>query len=220
MPLSYATATASASTKSTNTKPAAETKIAPAVTQERPVLTKSSTPAPVKVAVTEPSICIPRVPKSFNDGTVLDVIAELGLGDVEKVDLIHKVDRNNVEYLMVFIHMNAWNMEGDGKEVRDQLMNNEKVKIVYDDPDYLFLSKSYTARPGTSGYKKRSPKTIRKTVADPTTYVDDAGDTWNVRPVHKRSTRADDRPPSPKEEQSRQKPRNGFAGLAYNDDSE
>ena len=215
MPLSYANAAASTNTANINPAPAAAS--APL---KNPVPTKNPTPAPVVTAVTEPSICIPRVPKSFNDGTVIDVVTELGLGDVEKVDLIHKVDRNNVEYLMVFVHMKSWNMEGDGKEVRDQLMKNEKVKIVYDAPQYLFLSKSYTARPGTGGYKKRSPKPTRRKAAEPTTYVDDAGETWNMRPVRKHTNRVDDRPPSPKQQVPMRKAHNGFAGLAYNDDSE
>lgn len=97
-------------------------------------------------AITEPSICIPRLPPSFNDGQILEIVNELGLGDVENIDFIHKSDHTGSEYLMVFIHMSSWACDENATSIRMDLMNDEKIKIVYDDPHFCILSKSYSKR--------------------------------------------------------------------------
>ena len=148
------------------------------VQQKPPVAKKvvSEKPKPV----TYPSICIPWLPTSFSDGQVIDIINEIGLGDIEKVDLIGKVDRNDNDYLMAFIHMENWSMEGYGKSVRDDLLDDDTppIKIVYDDPKFLMLSKSYTERPDGKG-KTRKPFKSKRREKVAKTYVED-GDTWHV----------------------------------------
>lgn len=179
--------------------------------------------------VTEPSICIPRVPMTFSDGVVIEIIKELNLGDIEKVDLINKTDRNDNDYMMVFVHMRSWNMEGSAGETRDQLMNNEKIQIVYDDPHYLILSKSYTARPGSNDRKKQNNSfSLRQKKGysnKPTTYIDDSGESWNMKPVHTKTKRVqyhthEESNDLKSSTESLHKSANGFSGLEMNDDSD
>ena len=54
---------------------------------------ESDTSVPVVKAVTEPSICIPRLPSSFNDGQLHEIVEQMKLGKVSKIDLINKTDR-------------------------------------------------------------------------------------------------------------------------------
>ena len=228
MPLSYATIASKSAQSTVSDTPAAAPIPAP-----RPVKRSSPVPAPRSNAVssthvTEPSICIPRVPMSFSDGLVIEIIKELGLGDIEKVDLINKTDRNDNDYMMVFVHMKSWNLEGSGGETRDQLMNNEKIKIVYDDPHYLFLSKSYTARPGSNDRKRQSNYISRRQKKGfsnkPTAYIDDSGESWNMKPVYEKKSKNiqtyEESPQVKSTSEPLRKSANGFSGLDLNDDSD
>ena len=164
--------------------------------------------------VTEPSICIPRLAPSFNDGQILDIIKEIELGEIDKIDLINKTDRNGDDYLMAFLHFASWNMEGNAKTVREQLMNDEKITVYYDDPKYLVLSRSYSPRHGTGEFRKKAVKNRKNTPAT-TSYVDENGETWftkATKPSKTEKKKTQTRSPPPSSETKRTK-LIGFSGL-------
>lgn len=140
MPFSYAAAAAAAAA------PAATLAVPAAPCRHEGSLLTTSNSTKSSAAITEPSICIPRLPPSFNDGQILEIVNELGIGDVENIDFIHKSDHTGSEYLMVFIHMSSWACDENATSIRMDLMNDEKIKIVYDDPHFCILSKSYSKR--------------------------------------------------------------------------
>ena len=182
---------------------------------------------PVVKAVTEPSICIPRLPSSFNDGQLHDIVEQMKLGKVSKIDLINKTDRSGKDYLMAFIHFESWETTGPGGDVRTQLMNDEKLKIVYDEPDFLMMSKSYTSKNGkkdSSQKRERSMRTEKKPREKVTQVVDDDGETWNVIPSAKSAKKQNTSSSNVDEEYNEtftpsQKKQNAFAGLTlYNEE--
>jgi len=184
---------------------------------------ESDTSVPVVKAVTEPSICIPRLPSSFNDGQLHEIVEQMKLGKVSKIDLINKTDRSGKDYLMAFIHFESWETTGPGGDVRTQLMNDEKLKIVYDDPEFLMMSKSYTSKNGKkdkSQKRERSMKPREKV----TQVVDDDGETWNVLPSAKSAKKQNTASSNIDNEDNEtstpsQKKRNAFAGLTvYNEE--
>jgi hypothetical protein len=136
----------------------------------------------------EPSICIPRVHKSFSDGMIIEGMNQLGYGEVEKVDMIHKTDANDNEYYMVFIHFKHWNTDEETSKQREAFMRGEKQKIVYEEETgaYWILSKSYAKRREERGKKFQQGKS--KTVPNAKTkaekpYVDVDG--WTSVPIKK-----------------------------------
>ncbi len=149
MPLSYA----NIASKTAVPEPAPATP-APAT----PASATPATPAPASgkdtmgLLPSEPSICIARAPTSFSDGVIMGICQdELSLGKVEKVDIIQKVDKNGHDFVTAFVHFKEWSCQDEGASVRSDLMNGEKIKIVYEDPRYITLTKSYTTRPDNSG---------------------------------------------------------------------
>tara|TARA_B110001469_G_C9646961_1_gene327498 strand:+ start:1524 stop:2114 length:591 start_codon:yes stop_codon:yes gene_type:complete len=133
-----------------------------------------------KTPITFPSMCIPWLPTSFSNGQVIDIMNEIGVGEVKEVNLIGKIDRNGDDYLLAFIHMANWSIEGNGKSIRDDLLNDDTppIKIVYDEPKFLMLSKSFSKRPAG---KEKIQKYVSSKSTKTKTYIED-GDTWHVTP--------------------------------------
>lgn len=136
--------------------------------------------APV-LAPHEPSICIPFVEKSFNDGQVIEGIQQLGYGEVEKVDMIHKTTYHGKEYYMTFVHFKKWNTDEETTKQRDAFMRGEKQKVVYDEDTgaYWLLRQSYSKRPeDRNKYEKVQSSRNGKSKKGP--YVDKEG--WSTIP--------------------------------------
>ena len=216
--LNYAAAVA------TTAPPASAAPLASAAPPQEQVLTTSKTEE-----ITQPSLCIPRLSSSFNDGQVIQIIEDqLKLGKVKNIDFVQKVDRKGDEYHMAFIHFISWNKEEDIQSMRTSLVDGEKLKIVYDEPQYFTLVKSYTSKNGKkenkrigSNEKERSQKqrTNRKAIE----VTDNDGETWNVIPSTKSNKQRnkqsssdverDDDDSSTTSKTTRRKPHNGFNGL-------
>ena len=136
----------------------------------------------IAVPVTQPSICIPRLPPSFNDGQIIEIFNEINLGNIDKIDIINKTNGDN-DYLMAFIHFASWRMEGEAKTIHEGLMNDEKITVYYDDlskkhSNYLLLTRSYSARPGTEGTKRKSQKPKNKKRYPTNKFYDENSEKW------------------------------------------
>lgn len=102
--------------------------------------------------INEPSLCIPRVFSNITDERVYEVIAQLELGELERIDMVERETREGVLYQRVFIHFKKWNPSADN--VRERLVNGEEIKIVYDDPWFWKVSASRSKRPRGSNERK------------------------------------------------------------------
>jgi hypothetical protein len=98
---------------------------------------------------TEPSICIPRTLNNINRKVVSETFEFiLGKGTVERVDIV--VDKNSTEdkpFCRIFVHFRYWPQNVTAQEIRQQLMNGETVKVVYDEPWFWKCSKSRVPKP-------------------------------------------------------------------------
>lgn len=125
------------------------------VTQPMPAPVTKTEKDAMGLLPTEPSICIARAPPSFSDGVIIGICQdELHLGKVEKVDIIQKVDANGNDFVTAFIHFKEWSCDEEGGSMRHEIMNGEKIKIVYEDPRYITLCKSYAKRDREQGGKQ------------------------------------------------------------------
>ena len=86
-----------------------------------------------------PSICSPRTfPTIRGEQTkraVFRTFRELRIGLIDRIDTVHKTDRNGERYCTVYIHLKSWNMQSQlARDTRQKLMNGEEIKVVYDEP--------------------------------------------------------------------------------------
>lgn len=104
-----------------------------------------------------PSICIPRVFPNITWQRVKGIFEELGLGTVDRVDMVNKTNDKGQKYKRVFVHFKHWNRDETAQQVREKLLSGDQVKIVYDEPWFWKIAMSTAPRPEFE--KKTTEKT-------------------------------------------------------------
>ena len=95
---------------------------------------------------TQPAICIPRVFPNITRRRILAIFNNLGLGDVCRIDMVHRVGQDGSEFYRVFVHL-AWFGSETAVNTRRALAANEEVKIIYDEPWFWKLRASNSKGP-------------------------------------------------------------------------
>jgi hypothetical protein len=108
-----------------------------------------------------PSICIPRVFPNITWQRVKGIFEELGLGTVDRVDMVNKTNDKGQKFKRVFVHFKHWNSDETAQQVREKLLGGDQVKIVYDEPWYWKIAMSTAPRPEFE--KKTKTTATRKT---------------------------------------------------------
>lgn len=82
-----------------------------------------------------PSLCVPRMFPNITEQRIADVFKALSIGEITKIDLITtgKEDAKGNKFKMAFVHI-KWNYTKSADKVRLKLINEEEVKLVYDEP--------------------------------------------------------------------------------------
>ena len=104
-----------------------------------------------------PSICIPRVFPNITQARVEAIFRNLGFGELEKVDMVKKSNSKGEKFQRVFIHFKKWNDDEQSTQARQMLLNDQEVKVVYDDPWFWKLSASKSVRPEDRTQRRRRP---------------------------------------------------------------
>lgn len=102
-----------------------------------------------------PSICIPRVFPNITWQRVKTIFEDLGLGTVDRVDMVNKTNDKGQRFKRVFVHFKNWNDNDVAQQVREKLLAGEQLKIIYDDPWFWKVAMSTAPRPD---FTKRTPK--------------------------------------------------------------
>ena len=87
-----------------------------------------------------PSIYIPFVNLSCSEEYISNIFETLLIGEVNKVDLIRK--ENITPYYIAFIHFNYWYNNTASNNLRIKIVEEQSVRIVYDDPYYWVAYKN------------------------------------------------------------------------------
>ena len=105
----------------------------------------------------EPSLCIPRVFPNIGEKRIRAIFRELGLGEIDHVDIIKRTNERGEEFKRVFIHFKEWAEGYDALRTRLSTEEGYKLKIVYDDPWYWLVSanKGKKHEPGKGGAPQR-----------------------------------------------------------------
>lgn len=103
-----------------------------------------------------PSICIPRVFPNITWQRVKGIFEELGLGTVDRVDMVNKTNDKGQKFKRVFVHFKQWNSDETAQQVREKLLGGDQVKIVYDEPWFWKIAMSTAPRPE---FEKKTTRT-------------------------------------------------------------
>lgn len=90
--------------------------------------------------MSSPSLCIPRVFSNITEKRVAFVIREVGLGEIDHIDMVPKTAEDGTKFQRVFIHFKKWNSSEAAQRARDRVLSGKEIKIVYDDPWFWKLS--------------------------------------------------------------------------------
>ena len=102
--------------------------------------------------ITQPSICIPRTfPTIRGEQTkraVFRTFRELGIGFIDRIDTVHKTDKNGERFCTVYIHLRNWNVRSQlARDTRQKLLDGEEIKVVYDEPWFWKCTASTIEKP-------------------------------------------------------------------------
>ena len=102
--------------------------------------------------ITQPSICIPRtfptIRREQTKRAVFRTFRELGIGFIDRIDTVHKTDKNGERFCTVYIHLRNWNVRSQlARDTRQKLLDGEEIKVVYDEPWFWKCTASTIEKP-------------------------------------------------------------------------
>lgn len=104
------------------------------------------------LAENQPSLCIPRVFPNIKEEFIRSTFEKLGLGKIQRIDLISRRTEKGDVFNRAFIHFDKWFWNADAQEARKRLITGKDIKIVYDNPWFWKVSANKWS-PRTSDYK-------------------------------------------------------------------
>jgi len=120
------------------------------------------------VPANEPSICIPRVFDNIEKKTIWGVFTQLfGRDSIDRIDVVFKEAPNGEKFKRVFVHFTAWPRTYEAQAVRRKLLENQEVKIVYDEPWFWKCSASRVDKPATRERPRVAPYVDFRTTTEP-----------------------------------------------------
>lgn len=95
-----------------------------------------------------PSLCIPRTHANIRKERIFAVFRSLGLGWVSRIDVVEKQDdKTGAPFIRVFIHFTKWFQNSKTRQFLDHLETQKSANIVYDEPWYWKVTKSFVPAP-------------------------------------------------------------------------
>ena len=95
-----------------------------------------------------PSLCIPRTHANIRRERVFAVFRALGLGFIGRIDVVEKIDeQTGAPFIRVFIHFTKWFRNDQTRRFLDHLETQKSANIVYDEPWYWKVTKSFVPAP-------------------------------------------------------------------------
>jgi hypothetical protein len=115
------------------------------------------------LAENQPSLCIPRVFPNIKEDFIRSTFEKLGLGKIQRIDLISRRTEKGEVFNRAFIHFDKWFWNADAQEARKRLITGKDIKIVYDNPWFWKVSANKWS-PRTSDHRgTQLPNVVRPT---------------------------------------------------------
>lgn len=95
-----------------------------------------------------PSLCIPRTHANIRRERLFAVFRSLGLGWIGRIDVVEKTDdKTGAPFIRVFVHFTKWFQNQKTRQFLDHLETQKSANIVYDEPWYWKVTKSFVPAP-------------------------------------------------------------------------
>ena len=109
-----------------------------------------------------PSLCIPRTHANIRRGRLFAVFRALGLGFIGRIDVVEKTDeQTGAPFIRVFIHFTKWFRNDQTRRFLDHLETQKSANIVYDEPWYWKVTKSFVPAPQQPQQQQQQPQPSR-----------------------------------------------------------
>lgn len=132
------------------------------------------------LAENQPSLCIPRVFKNIKEAFIQSTFDKLGLGKIQRIDLIERQTDRGETYNRAFIHFEKWFWNKDAQEARKRLIMGKDIKIVYDNPWFWKVSANKWTPRATDHRGPQLPAIARPHVPTEPFIVQNVAPTLNV----------------------------------------
>ena len=105
-----------------------------------------------------PSLCIPRTHANIRRERLFAVFRSLGLGFIGRIDVVEKTDeQTGAPFIRVFIHFTKWFRNDQTRRFLDHLETQKSANIVYDEPWYWKVTKSFVPAPQPQQQHQEQP---------------------------------------------------------------
>lgn len=139
---------------------------------------RDSRPQQQQQEFVSPSLCIPRTHANIRKERLFAVFRSLGLGFIGRIDVVEKTDeQTGAPFIRVFIHFTKWFRNDQTRRFLDHLETQKSANIVYDEPWYWKVTKSFVPAPQPQQQHQEQPSRFPKPRIDlvghppPTTVV-------------------------------------------------
>ena len=110
-----------------------------------------------------PSLCIPRTHANIRRERLFAVFRSLGLGFIGRIDVVEKTDeQTGAPFIRVFIHFTKWFRNDQTRQFLDHLETQKSANIVYDEPWYWKVTKSFVPAPQPQQQHQEQPSRFPK----------------------------------------------------------
>ena len=76
------------------------------------------------------SLCIPRILSNITKEYIHDIFNKLNIGTIHRIDIVRNKNLSN----KAFIHFSKWNNGENADIVKERLLLDKDIKIVYNNP--------------------------------------------------------------------------------------
>jgi len=76
------------------------------------------------------SLCIPRILSNITKEYIHDIFNKLNIGTIHRIDIVRNKNLSN----KAFIHFSKWNNGENADIIKERLLLDKDIKIVYNNP--------------------------------------------------------------------------------------
>ena len=112
-------------------------------------------------SASHPSLCIPRVFPNITWKRVKACLEGVGLGEIDRIDMVKKTNVKGEKFQQVYIHFKKWSTSANAQAARSKVLAGEMFKVTYDDPWFWKIGMSRAKKPerNTTTKVERKPRT-------------------------------------------------------------
>jgi hypothetical protein len=152
-----------------------------------------------------PSLCIPRVFSNIDERRIYRIFDDLGLGDIDRINIVRGNNAKGEKCNRVFIHFTRWYNSRNADTARERLLNGNDIKVIYDDPWFWKVAAYREAPPShrVQSDRSASDRSANDRSANDRRVSDRSVNDRSVndRRTDRRTDRRPDRRPSPTREE-------------------